>query len=90
MSTSDLTIKFSKTETVLIVSSWIRASSPSVVWAAEDGGAGREREGRPSEEKMASPPASSAVCSGCLDAMVAFFEYVESAYGRCGMGIYGT
>lgn len=34
------------------------------------GGAGRERDGRPSEEKMASPPASSAVCSGGLDAMV--------------------
>lgn len=43
----------------------------SVVFAeVDDGGAGREREGRPSEEKMDSPPASSAVCSWSLDAMV--------------------
>ena len=55
-------------ERVLTVSSSIRASSPSG-WV-EVGGAGRERDGRPSEEKMASPPASSAVCSGRLDAMV--------------------
>lgn len=42
------------------------------------GGSGVERAGSPSEEKTASPPASSAVCSAPLDPMVNTPLYVMS------------
>ena len=54
-------------------SSMTASALSSLVLTAElmtGGGSGVKRDGSPSEEKTASPPASSAVCSALADPMV--------------------